>query len=430
MEHYNVEAEQAAIGSMLLGGSPSVAEAAGLLSAEDFYRESHRVMFSALVSLVDRGVEVDVVTFRDELLRVTEDRLEQVGGIPYILQIGEMVPTPANLSYYAQIVKEHSVKRMVYNMASFLQLDARDWEGTAGELVERFQSDAGEAANAMENRFEGPQPIGRALEEGIRKLEAGQGVGLRYGIRGIDYLTYGLRPGELSVVTARSSHGKTALAGQTVFNVARGGKKPLVVSLEMTRDEFAMRLAIPHAGLDPNRVKTQFPRLTPEEREKLAVSCYFVSSLPILVYDPSDLSIESISRAAHLVDHREGIDLLVVDYLQIINPGNVRKDRSRQQEIAYISHGLKALAKDLRIPVLVLSQVNQEGETREGMDTFHEADVVVHLEPTEERREREPQRYAGTVRKHRDGPTGVVDLYFVPWETRFYGVEEYEGRLL
>jgi len=429
----SLSAEAAVLGSMLIDPE-CIGDVIEIVERDSFYRIEHRHIFEALISLYEKnkGIGIDAVLLRDELLK--RGCLDEVGGVEYIARILDSVPSSANVAYYAGIVKDKMLLRELI--------------ATAGEILENAYNQTGEPHEALD---EAEQKIFAITDRNISSsssalkdlvvrtfelIENRQGThvtGLATGYYELDDLTCGLQNGEMIIVAGRPSMGKTSLALNITEHLGLIEKIPIAIfSLEMGRQQLAERFLCSISEIDSQKVRRGL--LSDEHYKKLADACAELSEAPIFIDDTSTLSPLELRAKARRLKSRHDIQCIMVDYLQLMHLGSGRIE-SRQQEITTISRYLKSLARELNIPVMVLSQLNRSPEGREGhrprMSDLREsgsieqdADVVMllHREDYYHRGQEdyEPDNTAEVIiAKQRNGPTGTVKLTFREKITRF-----------
>ncbi|MGZ4201017.1 MAG: replicative DNA helicase [Thermoleophilaceae bacterium] len=429
----NLEAETSVLGAILL------AEQAldnvlidTRLKAEDFYRPRHQLIFKAMRRLKEKAdpEAVDAVTVCDELARAGE--LEEAGGTAYIHSLPSMVPAAGNVRHYARIVKQHALLRRLLDTTREVQDDVYSFSGNAHELME--QAEAKIFRIAHEDRTGELRPIEDVLHDELDKLElvSRQGISLTgtpSGFKDIDSLTGGFQPGNLIVLAARPSMGKSALVTNIAENAAIEYDRPVALfSLEMSETELAQRFIASQAKLNGDdlrkgRVKSdRWPKVV-KATEKLARS-------PLYVDDTSDIGILEVRAKARRLHARRELGLLIVDYLQLMRPED--SHASRVEQIGQISRGLKILARELNIPVIAVSQLSRAVEARpdkrpllsdlrESGQIEQDADLVMFIYRDEyyNRDSERPGEADVIVAKHRNGPVGDIILTFLSRYPKF-----------
>jgi len=430
----NVDAEESVLGAILLDNT-AIDRVAGVLQPDDFYRESHRKIYRAMQALTERGEPADLVTL-GELLR-TRSELADVGGAAHLAELAERVPTAANVAYYARLVRDKAVLRNLITTATSLAE-----RGYAGQDVKDLLDRAEQEIFALSDREVRPAFVRldgllNATFDTIERLfEQKQAVtGVPTGFVDLDRLTAGLQPSDLVIVAGRPSMGKTALCMNIAEHAAlKGDAGVAIFSLEMSKEQLAMRMLCSQAHVDLKRVRTG--HLNDHEFGELAKAAAGLSEAKIFIDDtPAMTVLELRAKARRLSrDPAANLKLVIVDYLQLMRSAE-GKD-SREQEISEISRSLKALAKELNLPVLALSQLNRQVENRhppkprladlrESGAIEQDADVIAFIYREEVYDEDTPRKGIAEiiVAKQRNGPLGTVDLAFLREFTRF---ENYE----
>lgn len=429
----SLEAEAAVLGSMITDPK-CIGEVIEQLTGEVFYRVEHQMIFEALISLYEknRGGVIDGVLLRDELKR--RKQLAEAGGAEYLARVMESVPSSANIEYYTNIVKDKMLLREMIAAATEIINEAYDLGGDPDEKLDEAErkifaitdkkiSDSAEALKDL---------VVRAYEL-IDKREGKLVTGLETGYYELDDKTCGLQPGEMIIIAGRPSMGKTSFALNIAEHIGVKSKIPVAIfSLEMGKQQLAERFLCSHSKIESQLVRKGI--LSTEHYEKLVETCGLLSETPIYIDDTSALTPLQLRAKARRLKSQHGIQCIIVDYLQLMHIGNNRIE-SRQQEISTISRHIKSLARELNIPVVVLSQLNRASESREDhrprMSDLREsgsieqdADVVMllHREDYYHRSESDysPDNTAKLIiAKQRNGPTGVVELRFWERYTRF-----------
>ncbi len=441
----NIEAEQSVLGAMLID-KEAIAKATEILTADDFYREAHRVVFSAMLELYNKNEAVDMVTITDILRR--ENKLEDVGGIAYITALANAVPTAANIKYHADIVEEKSVLRQLVRVSTEIAAMSYEANYELNVFLDTAQSRILDIANRKKKSDF--TSIGDVLLESAKRIEdilnnKGGLIGLPTGFADLDRLTSGLHPSDFIILAARPSMGKTALALNIVQNAAlrahkKVGGEPRSVaffSLEMSKEQLVTRMLCAEASLDSQRLRTG----EMSERDWTAFwdACDVLSKAKIYIDDTAGLTVMDMRSRARRLKVEHGLDLIVVDYLQLMQ-GSGRRNSSgdRQQEVSEISRSLKALARELNVPVLALSQLSRGVEARqvkrpmlsdlrESGSLEQDADIVAFLYREDYyNKETENKHTELIIAKHRNGPVDTVNLFFHKQYTRFADLSKRE----
>ncbi len=429
----SLAAEAAVLGSMVVDPQ-CIGQVVEILQQDAFYRVEHQVIFDALVGLYEknRGSAIDGLLLRDELEK--RKQLEAVGGVDYLAKVLESVPSSANVMYYAGIVRDKMLLREMIDAAGRILDDAYDQRGETREKLDEAER---RVFAVTDKNLTGSAAVIRDLVtrayELIEKREGSHVTGLPTGFHELDDLTCGLQNGEMIIVAGRPSMGKTSLALNIAEHVGLVEKIPVVIfSLEMGKQQLAERFLCGVSETDTQLVRKGM--LSTEHYEKLVAACSELSEAPIYIDDTSTLTPLELRAKARRLKSMHDIQCIIVDYLQLMHIGGGRVE-SRQQEIATISRYIKALAGELEVPVMVLSQLNRSPEGREGhrprMSDLREsgsieqdADVVMllHREDYYHRGEQDydPNNTAELIiAKQRNGPTGIVPLTFRERITRF-----------
>ena len=431
------ETEQAVLGAMLLDQDAAL-KAAEFLDDTMFYREGHRLLFRAMIALTERGDVIDPVTLRDELARRGD--LDRAGGMEYVASLIDVVPTAANIDYHAKIVRDKAVLRRLVEAATGIIQDVYEGRGTAGEVLDNAEHRVFQVA-----QFRRSEEFSRIKEliwptmERIEQLQSGGGsvTGVPSGFLDLDRLTAGFQRADLVIVAARPSMGKTALALNIIQHAAIEHNVGVAIfSLEMSKDALVQRLLCSEGLVDAQRLRRG--QLRDDDYPKLARAAGLLGTAPIWIDDSAALTPLAMRSKARRLKAEHDIALVVVDYLQLMQgPGD---SENRQQEISYISRSLKALAKELDVPVLAISQLSRAPEQRGGehrrpqLSDLREsgaieqdADVVCFIYrqefydgPVDPKTNESIEGIAEViVGKQRNGPTGTVKLHFKKEYTRF-----------
>ena len=429
----SLAAEAAVLGSMLIDPE-CIGDVVEIVERDAFYRIEHRHIFEALISLYEKnkGIGIDAVLLRDELIK--HEHLEEVGGVEYIAKILDSVPSSANVAYYAGIVKDKMLLRELIATAGAILDNAYNQTGEPHEALDEAEQKI--FAITDRNISGSATALKDLVVRSFELIENRQGThvtGLATGYYELDDLTCGLQNGEMIIVAGRPSMGKTSLALNITEHLGLIEKVPIAIfSLEMGRQQLAERFLCSISEIDSQKVRRGL--LSDEHYKKLADACAELSEAPIYIDDTSTLTPLELRAKARRLKSRHNIQCIMVDYLQLMNIGSGRIE-SRQQEITTISRYLKALARELNIPVMVLSQLNRSPEGREGhrprMSDLREsgsieqdADVVMLLHREDYyHRGQEDYEEDNTaeliIAKQRNGPTGTVKLTFREKITRF-----------
>jgi replicative DNA helicase len=435
---HDLDAERAVIGAMLVSET-AVAAVAERLAAEDFYSEVHRIIYGAMMRLYSRGDPIDQLTLTNELRSVNE--FERIGGRPYVFQIVESVPTAANAGRYADIVRGKALLRAVIDVGSRITEDAfREPENVSEALDSAEQLIYRVSNRTLRDHLAPVSELAPGTLEMIQRLyeQEGEVTGVETGFEDLDRLTTGFHKSDLIILAARPAMGKTAMALNAIWHASGEKKLPVAIfSLEMSKEQLVQRLIsqttrIPAQALRSGNVKA-------EDWPKLVRGVAEVSRAPIWIDDTAGVTLMEIRAkvrrlASQLnVAGEEPLSLVVVDYLQLMIGGDSRnRQENRQQEIAEISRGLKVLARDLDVPVLAIAQLSRAVEARHDKRPLlsdlrdsgaieQDADMVMFLYRDEYYNSESDDKGIAEVivGKHRNGPTGKVQLAWLEQYTKF-----------
>jgi replicative DNA helicase len=419
----NIEAEMATLGAMLLN-EEAIAEAMEIINEEFFYKEEHRIIFSSITSLFDSRKKVDILTISEDLNK--KKLLEKCGGTTYLTTLADFVPTAANVSHYARIVKEKGVLRLLINSATKIVSLAYKENEEVSAVLDKAEKLIFEISD---KRIEGGYiHIKEIIKDGIELIESlyhkkSHITGIPTGFTDFDIKTAGLQKGDLVIVAGRPSMGKSAFATSIAEYAAVEEKIPVAFfSIEMSKEQLMQRFLCSQAKVDMHKLRTGF--LAPSEWPILTSAAGRLSEAPVYIDDTPAINIFELRAKARRLKAHYNIELIVVDYLQMIR--SIRRSDNRQQEISEISQALKALAKELNVPLIAVSQLSRAVESRqdhkpqlsdlrESGAIEQDADVVVLLlreeyyNPTDENRGIADVMIA----KQRNGPVGNVKLGFM-----------------
>ncbi len=443
----NLEAEESALGAMMVSGGAIDAVILDVrLNEEDFYREGHRIVYRAIKSLHERGDPVDSISVA-ELLTQT-GQLAEAGGRETVTQLPSAVPAPGNARHYARIVKQNALLRRLLNASHRIQKSVHEREGEPSELVEQAESLLFKVA--YEDRASDFRKVADVLAEEVDRLEAlARGdrelTGTPSGFRDLDSLLGGFQPGNLIILAARPSLGKSALVCNIADNVAgRQGLPVAFFSLEMSEVELAHRFISCRARISNDKLRKG--KVSQRDWPKVLKACNELESAPLWLDDSSDLSLLDLRAKARRLASSEGggdLGLVIVDYMQLMRPDDQRANRVEQ--VGQISRGLKVLARELNVPVIGLSQLSRAPELRPGPERGRpmlsdlresgsieqDADVVAFIYRkalySDHDDAVDPSEAELIIAKHRNGPTGSVDMVFLEQYPRF--VDKAHGNL-
>ena len=429
----NVDAEQSILGAVLLENS-ALNKALEVIVEEDFHRGAHRTIFAGMLELSERNEVVDQITLT-ELLK-TKGQLEQVGGAAYVAELVQAVPSASNIRYHCKIVREKSLLRGLIRVATDVVSKGYDELVESGDLLEYAEREIFRLGQGRVDRsFVAMHQIVKESVELVDRLFSRKEriTGVPTGYRVIDDITAGLQPSDLIIIAGRPSMGKTSLAlGIAEYAAIRANLTVGIFSLEMSQAQLVLRMLSSQAFLDSHALRTG--QLTPEDWRSLCDAADRLERAKIFIDDSGGLTVQQMRGKARRLKSEQGLDLLIIDYLQLMQ-GHSRAE-SRQQEISDISRALKAFAKELDIPVLALSQLSRAVENRkppipvladlrESGAIEQDADIVMFIYRDEVYNpETEEKGLADIlIRKHRNGPTGDRQLTFQERYAKFADLE-------
>ncbi|MBL8152294.1 MAG: replicative DNA helicase [Blastocatellia bacterium] len=425
----STEAERAVLGAILLDGS-LCNQAVEILRRDDFFLDSHRRIFEKMVGLSETGRAIDLITLQEELVRASE--LEQVGGMAYIASLLDGAVRTSNIEHYGKIIKGKSSLRRLINACNQTIHNCLDQEAEPDEIIDRAEHAIFQIAeDRLRAGFVSIAEVARQQLELVEKMaERPQMMtGVPTGFADLDRLTNGLQPADLIIIAARPSAGKTAFGLSIAQNAAIVAEKVVgVFSLEMTKESLVSRMLCSEAHVDAHRLRGGF--LNRNEWARLAAGLQKLAEAKIFIDDTPGASILEMRAKSRRLKAEHGLDLLIVDYMQLMR-GRGRVE-SRQQEVSQISRDLKALAKELGVPLIALSQLSRAPETRtdhrpqlsdlrESGSIEQDADLVMFI--YREEMYNQTEENAGIaeiiIGKQRNGPTDTVKLAFIKQFTRF-----------
>jgi replicative DNA helicase len=428
----NLEAERSILGAILLDDK-AVLSVFEILKPQDFYLESHRRVFEKMLQLMNNPRPIDLVTLKEELQRANE--LESVGGAAYLASLTDGLPRAMNIEHYAQIVKEKSTLRRLIQISSETMARSYQDEEGAHDILQHVEKAIFDIANQQfHTGFSSITPVVSDVFKHIEELSNKKSpvTGLETGFVDLDRMTAGMHSSDLIIVAARPGLGKTSLCLNIAEHIAiRKHKTVGIFSLEMSKEQLVKRLLCSEARIDAHRINTGF--LNKEDWNRLSRASGDLSEAKIFIDDSAGVSVPELRTKARRLSLEHGLDLIIVDYLQLMS-GSTQRYENRTQEISQISRGLKGIAKELSVPVIAVSQLSRAIESRSGEhrkpqlsdlresgSIEQDADVVMFIyredmfNPTEEN--------SGLaeliIGKQRNGPTGSIQLAFQKQFTRF-----------
>ena len=427
----NIEAEQAVLGGMLIE-KEAISKVAEFLKADDFYRESHRLIFEVMLELFNKNEAVDLVTVTESLRK--NDKLDAVGGIAYITSLANSVPTAANINYHGKIVEEKALLRGLINSATHIaSMGYEDTEAVV-DIIDKAEKMILEVS---ERKMSGDfVPIKSIIFDAFGKIEqlyASKGgiTGLATGFKDLDKITSGLQPSDLILVAARPSMGKTAFTLNIASHIAIREKKAVAFfSLEMSKEQLVQRMLCSEATIDSQRLR--IGELEERDWTKLISAADRLSSAPIYIDDTPGITVMEMRSKARRLKIEHDLQLIIIDYLQLMQGSSNKGGDNRQQEISEISRSLKALARELNVPVIALSQLSRSVESRqikkpmlsdlrESGSLEQDADIVSFLYREDYYNpETENKNITDVIiAKHRNGLVDTVQLFFHKQFTKF-----------
>lgn len=432
----NLEAEMAVLGSMLLD-EDAIGTAIESLDKNCFYKDDHRRIFEAILSLYNSNKAVDLITLTDELKK--SEMLEIVGGVSFLTALANSVPTSANISHYVSIVKEKSILRTLINNATRIVSLCYESQGNINEVVDTAERFIFEVSNRKnQGSFLHLKEIVKDTIETIDKLyqKKAHVTGIPTGYIDFDIKTAGLQASDLVIIAGRPSMGKSAFAIGIAEYAGVVEKVPLAVfSLEMSKEQLAQRMLCSHARVDAHKVRTGY--LATSDWPRLTAAAGKLSEAPIFIDDTAAISVMELRAKARRLKAQHDIKLIILDYMQLMRGSS--NIENRQQEISEISRSLKALARELNVPIIAISQLSRAVESRtdhrpqlsdlrESGAIEQDADVVVlilreeYYSPTSDNQ----GMAEAIIAKQRNGPVGTVKLAFIKEYTRFENIARIE----
>jgi replicative DNA helicase len=426
---HNIEAEQSVIGSMLVDKT-SIAEAMEVLQTEDFYKDAHKIIFTAVLDLNQKDIAVDIITLTENLK--SNDKLDSAGGITYISELSGSVVSTANIQSYIKIVKDKAILRnLIRSSTKVIEESYNKQDNVLGviDLAEKQIFDI--SNNTSTSDFE---PMSAVLERGFIEIERlfnnkGQTTGVASGFRELDAKTSGFQKGDMILIAARPSMGKTTFALNIAeYAALREGKSVAVFSLEMSKEQLAYKLLCSEAHVDMLSLRTG--NLEDKDWENIAKASGPLGGAKIYIDDSAGISVMEMRSKCRRLKIEHGIDIIIIDYLQLMSGS--KGSESRQQEVSEISRSIKALAKEMQCPVIALSQLSRAPEARtdhrpmlsdlrESGSIEQDADIVMFLYRDEyyDKETEEKNVAECIISKQRNGPTGTVKLAWLGQFSKF-----------
>lgn len=438
MPPQNVDAEKSILGAVLLD-KDAIIKIADIVSADDFYDSRHGIIYEAMANLFDKRMPIDIVTLSEILENA--GKIKQIGGSSYLAEIVNNTPSAANITYYAQIVRDKAVLRRLISAGVNISELGYDEDGEISEVLDTAEQTLFSISQkSMKNKF---IPIKDVLTDAFDRIDRihkdkdkGALRGVPSGFKGLDNATSGFQKSDLIILAARPSMGKTSFALNLAENAAIDEKLPVAVfSLEMSKDQLVDRLLSSQAGVDSWKLRNG--NLSDDDFPKIGYAMGVLSEAPLFIDDSAGGNIMEIRAKARRLQMEHGLGLIIIDYLQLMSGHSRNSDGNRVQEISEISRGLKGLARELDVPVIALSQLSravehrddkrpQLSDLRESGSIEQDADIVMFLYREEYYHPENEEKKGITevlIRKHRNGPTGNFELFFNPAQMRFADVE-------
>jgi len=433
----NIEAEQSVLGGILIEPE-ALSRILEILQEDDFYREGHRKIFSAMVALYQKGTPVDLITLTESLL--TRQNLEGIGGASYLTSLADAIPSAVNIEVYSRIVREKAILRRLIHITTEIAGKCYQFSGEVEDILDQAEKSIFEitAAKITPHIY----PLSEVIKDSFQTIEAlyerkERISGVPTGFTKLDQMTSGFQPSDLIIIAGRPSMGKTAFALDIARNAATLAEIPAVIfSLEMSRQQLAIRMLCSEARVDSYKLRSGF--IGERDWPRLTNAAGILSEAPIYIDDSPALTVLQMRAKARRLKSEKGLGLVVVDYLQLMS-GRGGSDR-REQEISEISRSLKALAKELNLPVVALSQLNRKVEDRTDRRPFmadlresgaieQDADVILFIYRDEMYDENSKQKGTAEViiGKQRNGPVGKITLAFIDQYTRFENLAGADG---
>ena len=429
----SLEAEQSVLGAILIDRD-AVVEVAEFLRPADFYRQANGKIFEAVLELFERRQPIDIVTVSEALER--SDQLETIGGRAYLSSLSNNTPTAVHAVQYARIVERKAVLRNLIGAAGRIAGIGYEDPAEVQEAIDRAEAEL--FAVSQKRIDSGFQKLNTLLHQAYDRLDylhahRGEISGVRTGFADLDQLTTGLQKSDLVILAARPSVGKTSLALNIAEHAAVREKKNVgVFSLEMSKGQLVLRLLSSVSNIDSQRLRTGF--LEELDFARIAPAMNALSEAPLYIDDTPSISTMELRTKARRLQAEAGLDLVIVDYLQLMQAATTSRDANRVQEVSEISRGLKALARELNVPVVALSQLSRQPEMRneneprlsdlrESGAIEQDADLVMFLYRDKEKPPDDAVSDGEVIHlklaKHRNGPTGSIELWFKKSQTRF-----------
>jgi len=430
----NIEAEQSVIGAVFLEPE-SFTTASEILMPEDFYRAGHQRIFAAMVKLADKGEPIDVVTVTAYLNDLKQ--LDEAGGVSYLTQVAESVPTAANIEYYSRIVEEKALLRRLIRTATDIVTSSFEKEDEVEDVLNDAEKSILEVSGRKNSgSFKNIKDVLIEVYDNIEQLhnQTSDITGVATGFRDLDRITSGFQSNDLIIIAARPSVGKTAFALNVAQNVAVNSDETVAIfSLEMGAEQLVQRMLCAEGNIDSQRLRNG--QLQPDDWSKLTMAMGSLSNAGIFVDDSPGIRVSEIRSKCRRLKQEHGLGMIMIDYLQLIQ-GSGSSGENRQQEVSEISRSLKGLARELNVPLIALSQLSRGVESRqdkrpmmsdlrESGSIEQDADIVgfLYRDDYYDQESEKENIIEIIISKQRNGPTGTVELAFVKEYNKFVDLD-------
>lgn len=433
----NVDAEVSLLGAVLID-EDVLTRVTDIINDDDFYDKRHRAIFSAMLHLYEMHKPVDLLTLSDELKK--KDELEMIGGMNYLTELTNMVPTAANAEHYAEIIVQKAMRRRLIKAAGDIAEMGYEEDQVVSELLEKAEAEIFAVSDkSLRNDLVSLEQILAESFDRLDELHKDKSKirGVPTGYRDLDKMTAGLQRSDLIILAARPAMGKSTLALNLAYNVASQAKQSvLVFSLEMSKEQLVDRMLADASGVDSWNIRTG--NLSDEDFEKLSTAMGEMAEAPIFIDDTPGVSVLEMRTKARREAHNHPLGLIIVDYLQLMSGSGRNGSDNRVQEVSEISRGLKLIARELNVPIIALSQLSRSVENRnpqipqladlrESGSIEQDADIVMFIYREDYYKPDTDRQHITDLilAKHRNGPTGKVELYFHPERLKFMTLDKH-----
>ena len=430
----NIDAEKSLLGAVLID-EETLADISEHVTPKDFYDKRHAIIYAGMMRLYEKHRPVDLLTLTEELKRKNE--IEIIGGSAYLTELTNYVPTAAHAEAYAELVAQKAVRRRLIKASGEISELGYNEETTTQELLEKAEAELFSVSDqSLKQDLVSIESILTESFDRMEELHRNKGTlrGVRTGYRDLDNMTAGFQRSDLIILAARPAMGKTTLVTNLAYNVATVAKQPvLFFSLEMSKEQLVDRMLADASGVDAWNIRTG--NLSDEDFSKLSEAMGEMAEAPIFIDDTPGVSVLEMRTKARRAAHEQPLGLIIIDYLQLMQ-GSGRGDGNRVQEVSEISRGLKLIARELNVPVIALSQLSRSVESRspqipqlsdlrESGSIEQDADIVMFIyREAYYNPETEHENITDLIiAKHRNGPTGKIELYFHPERLRFMSLD-------